>query len=56
MVVKRAPGEEDQAWQMRRAELSAATHKKMLVLTHAVVQVCMACTPSLELLGHAFVT
>lgn len=42
MVVKRAPGEDDQTWKARRAELSASTHKKMLVLIHAIVQVCAA--------------
>lgn len=55
MVVKRVPGEEDQAWQMRRAELSAATHKKMMVLFHAVVQVRMSCSLRFER-RHAFVT
>lgn len=42
MVVKRVPGEDDQAWQIRRAELSASTHKKMLVLIHAVTQALLA--------------
>lgn len=42
MVVKRAPGEDDQTWKARRAELCASTHKKMLVLIHAIVQALLA--------------
>lgn len=39
MAVKRMQGEDESAWQQRRADLSAATHKKVIALIHAIIQV-----------------
>eukprot|EP00892_Ulva_mutabilis_P006652 jgi/Ulvmu1/4359/UM002_0084.1 len=42
MAVKRMQGEDEQSWQQRRAELSAATHKRALTLVHAIIQALLA--------------
>ena len=43
MAVRRAHGEDEHAWQQRRAELLASTQKKVLLLVHAILQVRSSC-------------